>query len=142
MAEAKGIIPHLVVDDAAAAIEFYKQALGATELMRIPAEDGKRLMHAGLTINGTPLYLRDDFPEFSAQCDGQKVAPPRRLGGTSVTMHLDVADCDEAVERATAAGATLLMEPGDAFWGDRYGMVVDPFGHTWSFAHPLPGKPA
>jgi PhnB protein len=141
MAEAKGIIPHLVVDDAAAAIEFYKQAFGATELMRLPAQDGKRLMHAGLTINGTSLFLRDDFPEHSDH-GNDKMAPPKRLGGTSVTMHLDVANCDEAVKRATAAGAKVLMEPWDAFWGDRYGMVADPFGHTWSFAHPLPGKAA
>lgn len=136
----QGVIPHLVVDDAAAALAFYAKALGAKELMRVPAEDGKRLMHAEMEVNGAKVYLRDHFPEFGAEgCSRQ--GPPRVLGGTPVTLHLDVADCDAAVERAAGAGATVRMPPMDAFWGARYGQVEDPFGHCWSFAHLLPGQP-
>jgi PhnB protein len=133
----QGVIAHLSVDGAKAAIDFYRQALGATEVMRVPAEDGERLLHAALEINGARVYLADYFPEFCAQHG--KLAPPRQSGSTSVTMHLDVADCDAAVKRAEAAGATVIMPPWDAFWGARYAQVMDPFGHCWSFAHPLPG---
>ena len=143
MADAQqGIIPHLVVEDAAAAIEFYKNALGATENFRMPAEDGKRLMHAELAINGAKLFVRDDFPEHRKHYAEDKQRPPKELGGTSVTLHLDVANCDEATKRAADAGATVLMQPWDAFWGARYAMIRDPFGHNWSFAHPLPAKTA
>ena len=137
MAErAQGVIPHLVVENAKAALDFYKNGLGATETMRMPAEDGKRLMHAEIAVNGAKLFVRDDFPEH---CGGKRSTPPV-LGGTPVTLHLEVADCDKAVERAVAAGATIVMAPMDAFWGARYAQVLDPFGHAWSFAHPLPGK--
>lgn len=132
-----GMVPHLVVNDAAAAIDFYGRAFGAQEVMRIPAEDGKRLMHAALLINGAPLYLRDDFPEY-CQPDGPgQEIPPTRSGSTSLTLHLDVPDCDSAVDKAAAAGATVIMPPWDAFWGDRYAKLADPFGHVWSLAHPL-----
>lgn len=140
----QGVIPHLVVDDAAAALEFYQNGLGATETARVLAQDGKRLLHAQFEVNGARIYLRDDFPEYRAQHGGTTVAPPKTLGGTAVTMHLDVPDCDAAVVRAETAGAKVLMPPMDAFWGVRYAQVVDPFGHSWSFAHPLaaaPGKP-
>ena len=130
-----GIIAHIAVDDAAGAIEFYKKALGATEVMRMPAQDGKRLMHAELTVNGGRLFLRDDFPEHADQ--GGRSWTPKGLGGTPVILHLDVPDCDSAVERAQKAGATVKMPPWDAFWGDRYAQIIDPFGHYWSFAHPL-----
>ncbi|MCC5857512.1 MAG: VOC family protein [Ectothiorhodospiraceae bacterium] len=133
------IIPHLVVNDAAAAIAFYSQALGAVEIMRVPADDGQRLMHAALEINGATLYLRDDFPDACPTGDGEP-STPQALGGSPVTMHLPVADCDAAVERASRAGATVLMPPEDAFWGDRFAVVVDPYGHYWSFAHPLEGQ--
>lgn len=133
-----GVIPHLVVSDGIAAIEFYKAALGATEMARVPAEDGKRLLHATLEIDGVKLYLRDDFPEHSAGHDGGRVAAPTALGGTSITLHLDVANCDAAVDRAASAGATVTMAPQDMFWGVRYAQIIDPFGHAWSFAHPLP----
>ncbi len=138
--QAGGVIPHLVVEDAAAALAFYAQALGATEVMRVPAEDGKRLLHAEIEVNGARVYLRDHFPEFaqgSAGCSRQE--PPTRLGGSSATLHLEVVDCDAAMARAADAGATVTMPAEDAFWGARYGQVVDPFGHAWSFAHPLPG---
>lgn len=130
----QGVIPHLVVADAAAALEFYKKALGAAETMRMPAEDGNRLLHAEIEVNGAKIFVRDDFPEFAGKSE-----TPNALGGTPVTLHLDVEDCDKAVERAVSAGARITMPPEDAFWGARYAQVVDPFGHAWSFAHPLPG---
>jgi len=128
--EYKGIIPHLVVKGAAAAIDFYKAALGATELGRVPTEDG-RLMHATLKIGESVMFLCDDFPEH---CGGVARAP---AGPSPVTLHLCVPNCDAAIARAAAAGATVTMPPIDAFWGDRYGQVRDPFGHAWSFTHPL-----
>ena len=133
----QGVVPHLVVDGAADAIEFYKKALGATELIRIPAEDGKRLMHAAIVVNGSHIYLMDDFPEHREQCSGGRIVGPKTAGASTFVLHLNVPNCDEAVKRAADAGATVLMQPWDAFWGDRYGQVLDPFGHAWSFAHPL-----
>jgi PhnB protein len=133
----QGVIPHLVVDGAAAALEFYKQALGATETGRHTADDGKRLMHAEMTVNGAKIYLMDDFPEYYAE-HGDHAQPPKSAGFTSVVLHLDVDDCDAAVACAEAAGAKVVMPPWDAFWGLRYAQIVDPFGHAWSFAHPLP----
>lgn len=141
MTQGQGVIPHLVVDDAAAALKFYAKALGATETMRAPADDGKRLLHAEMEVNGAKVYVRDHFPEFCGSQGGDKHAPPKELGGTAVTLHLDVPDCDAAIARAEKAGAKVAMPPMDAFWGARYGMVVDPFGHAWSFAHPLTGTP-
>lgn len=135
----QGVIAHLVVDGAAAAIDFYKRALGATEAMRVPAQDGKHLLHAEILVNGARVFLRDDFPDHCPGNGDGRLAPPKALGGTAVTLHLDVADCDVAVARAFDAGATVTMPPWDAFWGARYAQVVDPFGHVWSFAHPLPG---
>ena len=92
--------------------------------------DGKKLMHAAITIGGRPVFLADDFPEF---CQG-KSQSPKALGGTPVTIHRYVEDCDAAIERARAAGATVTMPAADMFWGDRYGVVTDPFGHAWAFA--------
>jgi PhnB protein len=134
------LIPHLCVAGAVAAIEFYKKALGATEVMRMPAEDGKRLMHAQLTINGATVFLMDDFPEHRGQHGGIKIFPATEIGGTPIKIHLEVPNCDEAVKRAEAAGAKVTMSPWDAFWGARYAEVSDPFGLAWSFAHPLPAK--
>jgi PhnB protein len=79
----------------------------------------------------------DDFPEFREQHGGNKVLGPKQNGATTFVLHLNVPDCDAAVKRATDAGCTVMMEPMDAFWGDRYGQVLDPYGHAWSFAHPL-----
>lgn len=127
------VTPHLVVNGAAQAIDFYKQAFGAVELVRMPAGDGPRLMHAALTIGDATLFLCDDFPEH---CGG-KSRSPAATGGSPVTLHQVVPDADAAIARAEAAGATVTMPAGDMFWGDRYGRVVDPFGHEWSFSHPL-----
>ncbi|HLU46465.1 MAG TPA: VOC family protein, partial [Planctomycetota bacterium] len=114
----------------AEAIEFYKRAFGAEEEGRVVAPDGTRIMHAAMRLDGRPLFLVDDFPEY---CEG-KSQTPEALGGTPVTIHRYVRDCDAAVERATQAGATVKMPPMDMFWGDRYAVVVDPFGHSWSIA--------
>jgi PhnB protein len=131
--EKYGLVPHLVVNGAARAIEFYKAAMGAVEVSRSPDQQGDRLMHAELRIGGSPLFLSDDFPEY---CGGVSRAPKPGTP-TSVTLHLDVTDCDEAVARAAEAGATVTMPAMDMFWGDRYAKITDPFGHEWSFAHPI-----
>jgi PhnB protein len=133
------VIPHLVVDDANAALEFYKKALGAEEVMRVPADDGKRLLHSEIKVGDASIYVRDAFDEH---CQGGKDGTPKALGGTPVTLHLRVKNCDAAVDRAAKAGATVVMPPEDAFWGDRYALVTDPFGHAWSFAHALVPQPA
>jgi uncharacterized glyoxalase superfamily protein PhnB len=126
----EGLIPHLVCDGCRDAIEFYKKAFGAVEVCAIPAPGGPKIMHAELQIDGRPLFLVDDFPEF---CEG-KSESPKTLGGTPVTIHRFVADCDAAIDRALKAGATVKMPVADMFWGDRYGVVTDPFGHNWSIA--------
>jgi uncharacterized glyoxalase superfamily protein PhnB len=124
------LIPHLVCDPCAAAIEFYKKAFGAEELGRAPGPDGRRIMHAAIRIGNSCVFLVDDFPEF---CEG-KSESPKALNGTPVTIHRYVENCDAAIKRAQDAGATVVMPPMDMFWGDRYGVVVDPYGHKWSFA--------
>jgi uncharacterized glyoxalase superfamily protein PhnB len=126
----EGLIPHLVCDGCADAIEFYKRAFGAEEVSRISAPGASKIMHAEIRIGGRPMFLVDDFPEF---CGG-KPQSPNALGGSSVTIHRFVENCDAAIERAVQAGATVTMPAMDAFWGDRYGVVKDPFGHTWSLA--------
>lgn len=126
----EGLIPHLVCDGCADAIEFYKRAFGAEEISRTPAPDGQRIMHAEIRIGGQPVFLVDDFPEF---CGG-KSQTPAALGGTPVTIHRFVEDCDAAIQQAADAGATVKMPAADMFWGDRYGVVIDPFGHCWSIA--------
>lgn len=126
----EGLIPHLVCDPCAEAIEFYKKAFDAEEVSRMPAADGKRILHAEIRIGGQPVFLVDDFPEF---CGGNSQSP-RALGGTPVTVHRYVEDCDAAIQRAEQAGATVKMPAQDMFWGDRYGVVTDPFGHSWSIA--------
>lgn len=126
------VTPHLVVDDAAAAIDFYVKAFGATELGRVPGPDG-RLVHAALTLNGATVMLNDDFPEYN---DG-KSQTPGALGGSPVTIHLTVTDVEARFAQAVDAGAEVVMPLEDQFWGDRYGMVKDPFGHQWSLGQPV-----
>ncbi|MDJ0896057.1 MAG: VOC family protein [Alphaproteobacteria bacterium] len=121
------VTPHLVVDGAAEAIEFYQKAFGAEEVQRMPAPDGKRLMHAEILINGGRIMLVDAFPEYGSRS-------PKSLGGTAVTLHLFVEDADAVFERAVAAGGTATMPVSEMFWGDRYGKLTDPYGHEWSVA--------
>jgi uncharacterized glyoxalase superfamily protein PhnB len=119
---------HLVCQDAAKAIDFYKAAFGAEELMRMPGPNGK-LMHAAVRIGDSTLMLVDEMPEWGAR-------GPKAIGGSPVTIHLYVADADATMARAVAAGAKETMKMDDAFWGDRYGRCEDPFGHQWSIATP------
>ncbi len=126
----EGLIPHLFVQGAAKAIEFYKEAFGAEELFRSPSPNSDKLMHAELTINGRVIYVNDDFPEMGSG----KPRDAESLGASPVTIHQYVEDCDAAVARAEKAGVTVTMPPDDMFWGDRYATVRDPFGHEWSFA--------
>ena len=126
--EMQTIIPHLVCAGAADAIEFYKKAFGAVELMRLPGKEGK-LIHASIEIRGARVMLVDEMPQWGA-------LSPKSLKGTPDTVHLYVDDVDDFVARAVKAGATLKMPVADMFWGDRYGMIIDPFGHNWSVATP------
>jgi len=111
-------------------MEFYKKAFGAEEIHRMPAPDGKRIMHAAMRIGKSIFYLNDDFPEY---CGGKKNTATA-LGGTPVTLHRYVENCDAAIKRAQDAGATVAMPAADMFWGDRYGLVIDPYGNKWTFA--------
>jgi len=122
----RSITPHLICAGAADAIEFYKKAFGAEEMMRMPGPDG-RLMHAAVKIGDSMLMLVDEMPEWGA-------LGPKALKGSPVTIHLMVDNVDEVYARAVEAGATAKMPVADMFWGDRYGKVVDPFGHEWSIA--------
>jgi len=128
-----GVCPHITVDGAAKAIEFYTKAFGAKEIRRVPAEDGRRLMHAEIKIGPSTMFLNDDFPEY---CGG-KSNTPKALGGSPTVLHQYVADCDKAFQRAIDAGGKAVMPPADQFWGDRYAQVADPFGHVWSLGTPL-----
>jgi uncharacterized glyoxalase superfamily protein PhnB len=120
------ITPHLVCAGAAAAIEFYKKAFNAVEEFRLPGPDGK-LMHARIRICGSAVMLVDEMPEWGA-------LGPKSLKGTPVTIHLYVEDVDTFFKQAVGAGATAKMPPADMFWGDRYGVLEDPYGHHWSVA--------
>lgn len=121
------VTPHLAVRGADRAIEFYKKAFGAEELMRMPTPDGKTLMHAELRIGDSRIFLSDEFPDMGCRS-------PQSLGGATSALHLYVEDVDAAFNRAVAAGAQVRMAVADMFWGDRYGKVVDPFGHEWGMA--------
>jgi len=122
------LIPYLVVSDAAAAIDFYKSAFDAIELTRHTAGPMQQISHAHLLINGGSIMLSDDFSGMM----GGKCMTPEALSGSPVTLHLQLTDVDAFWERAVAGGATVTMELADQFWGDRYGQVVDTFGHRWS----------
>jgi uncharacterized glyoxalase superfamily protein PhnB len=116
------------VKGAVKAIEFYKKAFGAEEISRMPMPNNpNHLMHAEIRIDGAPVMLVDSSEQW-----GNK--DPQMLGGTPVTVHLYVKDCDAAFKKAVAAGAKSKMEPADMFWGDRFASVTDPFGHNWSIA--------
>jgi uncharacterized glyoxalase superfamily protein PhnB len=120
------VTPHLICAGAADAIEFYKKAFGAVELARLPGANGK-LMHAMLRIGDSAVMLVDEAPEWG-------MLGPKALKGSPVTIHLYVEDADAFAARAVKAGAKVTMPVADAFWGDRYGTLEDPFGHRWSVA--------
>lgn len=121
------LTPNLVVRDCAKAIEFYKKALGAQELSRFPAPDGKSIWHAELRIGDSIFFLNDEMP-------GMGQGAPSVSAPVPVTMWLGVQDCDRAYRQALDAGARSTMEPADMFWGDRCAGVADPYGYVWSFA--------
>lgn len=127
-----GVTPHLTIPSRGgqAAVEFYQRAFGAEVLDLKPAEDGERLMHCHLRINGGSVLLNDEFPEYHGEAD---ITPK------GVTLHLQVDDADEWWGRAMVAGAEPLFPLEDQFWGDRYGQLRDPFGHTWSIGGPKKG---
>ncbi len=120
------ITPYLIVDGAAAAIEFYRQAFGASELFRMPGPDGT-LGHAEIRIGDSPVMLADEHPQVGAR-------GPKALGGSPVSILLYVEDCDATVARAVAAGAKITRPLADQFYGDRMGSLEDPFGHIWHVA--------
>ena len=120
------ITPSLVVRDAAKAIDFYKKALGAQELMRMPGPDGK-IMHAELKIGDSIIFLGEENPQMGAKS-------PQTLGGCTGTLNLYVQDVDQTFKQAVSAGGRESMPVADQFWGDRYGTFVDPFGYSWGIA--------
>lgn len=124
------VTPYLTVDDAAAAIEFYRQAFGAQELIRLPMPDGaggEKLGHAEVKIGDSRLMLSDEWP-------GMGALGPKSRGGASVSFLIYVPDVDRAFQRAIDAGASVEQQPTDQFWGDRMGSLTDPFGHKWMLA--------
>lgn len=122
-AEYPGITPYLGVKDAAAAIEFYKKAFGATERMRLDAPGGK-IGHAEVAIGNTIVMLADESPEYGN-------LSPQTLGGSTVRLHMYVENVDAFFDKAVAAGAKILIPIADQFYGDRSGRLEDPFGHVW-----------
>jgi PhnB protein len=120
------VTPALVVRNAAQAIEFYKKALGAEELMRMASPDGK-IGHAELKIGDSIIFITDENPEMNCKS-------PQTLGGTAGSLYLYVEDVDKAFKRAVDAGGKTIMPVADMFWGDRYGQFTDPYGHTWGLS--------
>lgn len=119
------LTPSLIVKDANAAIAFYQRAFGAAEIMCMRTPDGG-VMHAELQIGDSRFMLSGEWPDY-----GMKAPLPNHISGG---LHLYVADVGKAFQRAVDAGATVAMPPADMFWGDRYGKVIDPFGHQWGIA--------
>lgn len=123
------LFAYLHVNDAARAIDFYTQVFGVTEKFRL-TEPGGRIGHAELDFNGATLMLSDEYPEMN-------IRGADKFDGTAVSLHLHVDDADALIAKAVAAGATLLMAPQDAFYGERSGVVRDPFGHRWNIGHSI-----
>lgn len=121
------VTPTIFVKGAAQAIDFYKQALGAEEISRHLTPDGSKVAHGELRIGDSVLFICDEFPEMGA-------LSPQTLNGTCVSFYLYVADCDESFNRAVSAGASVVSPPTDMFWGDRTGLVTDPYGYRWNFS--------
>jgi PhnB protein len=120
------VTPHLVIRGAAKAIDFYKNAFGAQELMRMNGPGGT-IGHAELKIGDSVIFLADEFPQGP-------VKAPESLGSSSCVLNLYVEDVDKVYDTAVKAGGKAAMPPADMFWGDRYGQLVDPFGHVWGVA--------
>ena len=122
----QALTPYLIVKDASRAIEFYTRAFAAEEVLRVDGPDG-RVGHAEIRIGDSFVMLADEHPDFGA-------LSPISVGGSPVNLHLYVDDVDRVVERAASAGAVILRPVKNEFYGDRTGMIVDPFGHRWHLA--------
>ena len=120
------LTPYLAVEDASRAIEFYKEAFGAEEVVRMPGPDGS-VAHAELQIGDSKLMLSDPFPQSN-------VRPPTERGGPTASVFMYVEDVDATFDQAQEAGATVVSPLEDMFWGDRFGTLADPFGQVWSVA--------
>jgi PhnB protein len=126
-------IPHLIVSDGAAALEFYREVFGAELGDNMMSPDGKKLMHGEIVLDGHKLFVSDWF----APSDGGSLQSPDMLGGTCMRITLMVDDADQVVARAVERGARVLMPVQDMFWGARYGKITDPFGHEWGINQQL-----
>lgn len=120
------VTPSIVLSNSKEAIEFYKKAFGAREIYQMPTPDGK-IMHAMIQIGDSFIMMADEFPEMGTRS-------PKTVGGTSTTIHLYVEDADNVYNQAVQAGAKPTMPMMDAFWGDRFGTIQDPFGHSWAIS--------
>ena len=120
------LTPHLIVRNATQALEFYKNAFGA-QILNVAHMPNGKVMHAALQIGDSKLMLNDEMPEYGA-------LSPLSTGDSSVTIHIYTENVDQAFDRAVKAGAAVKMPLADQFWGDRYGVVTDPYGHKWSLA--------
>ena len=126
---------HICVRDGEAALSFYEKAFGAATTYKVMADDGKRILHANMAVHGGEVMLHDEFPEFNSV-----VPSPAALNGTTFAISINLpepVDVDAAIAKAAAAGAEVILPPGDMFWGARYGRVKDLFGHVWAFNAPL-----
>jgi PhnB protein len=121
------VTPYLTHRDTAQAIDFYKRALGAEELMRMPGPGGQGVGHAEIKIGDSIIFMSDESPHSQTRA-------PSSLGGATSSLFLYVPDVDAAFDRAVKAGAKVTMPPADMFWGDRFGTLADPFGHHWGLA--------
>lgn len=126
-------VPHLIVNNGLAALEFYKSTFGAELGDKMMAPDGKRLMHGEIVLDGHKLFISDEF----ADSEGGVCKMPETLGGTCTRIMLMTDDADAVVERAVAGGARVVMPVQDMFWGARYGQIIDPFGHAWGINQQL-----
>lgn len=124
------ITPHIVVKDIPAAIAYYEKVFGAREILRMPAPDGSMVLHAEIQIGDSRMMMAEEMPDWGS-------TSPLSLGGTGVSLHLYVEDVDATYEAAVAAGGQGVNPPADMFWGDRFGRIVDPFGHSWGLAKHL-----
>jgi len=120
------VTPFIVVNDAIEALDFYKKAFNAKEIYKFPTPDGK-IMHAMMQIGDSFIMLSDEFLSMGLRS-------PTTVGGTSVTLHLYVSDADKIFKQSVNAGAVVTMPIMDVFWGDRYGIVMDKYGHSWAIA--------
>jgi uncharacterized glyoxalase superfamily protein PhnB len=121
------VVPYLILNNSAEAIEFYKKAFGAVEICRMNGPGGKGVMHAEIKIGDSMIFLSDECPSM-----GNPSA--KSLGGSPVGIHLNVEKIDDVFNAAVAAGAAVKMPPADMFWGDRFCKLTDPFGHSWSLS--------